>query len=427
MEIGEFVDTFSDDVIYLHEARKVLLTHPLRSEREDLCNASFCRMFAIIMIGSIEHMIQEWKDKDEIGILDQYFAEHARNSDRVRSLYGAFQTADVNVDWEIFADYLAIKYLRNVIVHAQWKTFEKEWLEQRGFPTDARKLTGEHWRKMQLVNQNMIFYIALTGYISPSIQPSDKLLKLKKITEETDELGLVRKDHIPWMFWCNLEKISACLHKDIEQTVLTEQYNWAKGFPGDEIEAMSHEERKRLFYLAAHRAGQDGFHLLAQHRNLAKDALESWREYWRLTFGQAGITVSELKSASKTLFELHERDIYPKGPFRWNRDIPLDEAIELIRLSLTGYSPLTEKQIADALNTGNSVYEFIPNITATDLLMIQLPIIDPENTQLYLQEGEKALQAMEILHYWYTHIEHRRKVDFETLAFYRQMLDEFSQ
>ena len=427
VEISEFVDTYSDDLIYLQEARKVLLTHPLRREVEHLCNASFCRMFAVMIIGSIEHMLEEWKDRDKVGVLDQYFAVHANNSERVQSLYKAFEQAGVNVDWEVFADYLAIKYLRNVIVHARWKPHEKEWLERRGFPTDTRKLTAEHWRKMQLVNQNMMFYIALTGFISPSRQPSERMLRLRAIAEETDDLGLVKKDHIPRMFWRNLEKISDCLYKAIEQVVLTEQYNWAKGLSHNAIETMSHENRKKFFYRAARRAGEDNFPLLTQYRNLGKDALESWREYWRLTFGQAGLTISEIESASKTLIELHDRGIYPDGQFLWNRGFPFDVAVGLIKSSLRSYTPLTEEQIVDALNKGSLAYDFTPNGTATYLLIIQMPIIDPENTTLYLQEGRRALAAMELRHYWYTWLEHRRKLDFETLVFYREMINEWQQ
>ena len=424
-KISEFVDTYSDDIIYLQEARRVLLTHPLRREIKDLCDTSFCRMFAVIMIGSIEHMLEEWRKRDKLGILEQYFAERANNSERVQSLYEAFKKAGVNVDWEVFADYLAIKCLRNVIVHARWKTYEKEWLEQRGFPTDTRKLTEDHWRKMQWVNQNMMLYIALTAFISPSRKPSDKLIKLQEIAKETDDLGLVRKEHIPKMFWYNLEKISAYLYRAIEQTVLTEEYNWAKGRSNNEIEAMSHEDRKRLFYLAARRAGEDGFHLLVKYRGLAKEALDSWREYWRLTFEQAKVSVSKIESATKTLLDLHERGIYPEGCFIWTKDIPHDARVELIKLTLKNYSPLTEEQIVEALCVGAIVYEFIPNITATYLLTIRLPIVDPENTQIYLQEGEKAFQAMQLRHYWYTYVEYRSKKDFETLAFYRKMLNEF--
>jgi hypothetical protein len=32
MEISEFIDTYSDDLIYLFEARSALLTHPLRDD-----------------------------------------------------------------------------------------------------------------------------------------------------------------------------------------------------------------------------------------------------------------------------------------------------------------------------------------------------------------------------------------------------------
>lgn len=34
MEIDEFTDTYSDDLIHLQEARVALLTHPLRNEHQ---------------------------------------------------------------------------------------------------------------------------------------------------------------------------------------------------------------------------------------------------------------------------------------------------------------------------------------------------------------------------------------------------------
>ena len=45
MIIDEFTDAYSDDLIYLLEGRKSLLTHPLRTEIPYLCNASFCRLY----------------------------------------------------------------------------------------------------------------------------------------------------------------------------------------------------------------------------------------------------------------------------------------------------------------------------------------------------------------------------------------------
>lgn len=59
MDIGEFIDTYSDDLIYLHEARVALRTHPLRGDYAfaEYLDASFCRMLAVFMIGSIEVML----------------------------------------------------------------------------------------------------------------------------------------------------------------------------------------------------------------------------------------------------------------------------------------------------------------------------------------------------------------------------------
>jgi len=42
MEIPEFIDTYSDDLIYLMEAGKVLLAHPFRAEVKELCDSPFC-------------------------------------------------------------------------------------------------------------------------------------------------------------------------------------------------------------------------------------------------------------------------------------------------------------------------------------------------------------------------------------------------
>lgn len=134
--------------------------------------------------------------------------------------------------------------------------------------------------------------------------------------------------------------------------MLTEEYNWSKGYFKNQIEAMSNEDRKKLFYRAAYKAGKDGFHLLAKYRGFAKVALDSWREYWKLTFEQAKISVSKIRSATKTLLALHEGGIYPEESFTWTKNIPHDAGVELIKLTLKNYLPLTVEQIVEALRIG---------------------------------------------------------------------------
>jgi len=143
MKSPEFVDAYSDDVIYLLEGRPALLTHPLRRELPELLNPSTCRLLAVFMIGSIELMLSDWRAKDHNDILKVYFDDKHTNGERINALCAAFQGAGITVDPEVFNDYLAIKYLRNTIVHHKWKDHEKDWLEQRGFPTDTRQLTED--------------------------------------------------------------------------------------------------------------------------------------------------------------------------------------------------------------------------------------------------------------------------------------------
>jgi hypothetical protein len=132
MDVSEFIDTYSDDLINLHEARRALLTHPLSEHYAFLgyLDASFCRITAVFVVGAIEAMLADWRERrrDEASILDKYFERGVKNGDRVRNLYQAFRGVGIDVDEEVFSDYLAIKYLRNTIIHGRWHDHEKEWL-----------------------------------------------------------------------------------------------------------------------------------------------------------------------------------------------------------------------------------------------------------------------------------------------------------
>jgi hypothetical protein len=65
MDVSEFIDTYSDDLIYLHEARCALLTHPLTDHYAILehVDASFCRITAVFVVGAIEAMLADWRER----------------------------------------------------------------------------------------------------------------------------------------------------------------------------------------------------------------------------------------------------------------------------------------------------------------------------------------------------------------------------
>lgn len=122
-------------------------------------------MFAVLLIAATEHIFKEWQNDGNRQLLEIYFSDtcHGRkatNGEKIRNLCDAFGRTGAPVEPDIFEDYLAIKYLRNTIVHARWKPAEQAHVEARGFPTDSRDLTEGHWQRMHEVKSELMTYIA---------------------------------------------------------------------------------------------------------------------------------------------------------------------------------------------------------------------------------------------------------------------------
>jgi len=149
MKIDEFINTYSDDLITIHEARAAAYTHPLRGDyalADSLLDASFCRILAVFVVGSIEAMLESWRDRDDA----------------------------------------------------------------RGFPTDTQMLKKDHLDKIEHVNQNMMFYIALTALTKPDSPRPAKLVRLDEtMTRRKDETGILRIRDMERIIWNNLERIDA--------------------------------------------------------------------------------------------------------------------------------------------------------------------------------------------------------------------------
>jgi hypothetical protein len=235
-------------------------------------------MFAVFVIGSLEAMLQTWRERDQVYVLDRYFAENVSNGEKISSLYDAFRSVDINVDKDVFEDFLAIKYLRNTIIHGRWKPQEKDWLERRGFPTDTRKLTKSHMDRIEHVNQNMMLYIFLTEHVTTASPKPAGLVKLDEaLTRRPDESGILSVQDLNRIVWNNLERIDFEIYSAIESTMKTEKY----GLQAADVEQSGRDEARRLFYLAARRAGKEGYEPLACHQNNGAVALSFWREYWQ--------------------------------------------------------------------------------------------------------------------------------------------------
>jgi len=101
----EFIDTYSDDLLYLMDLRDSHLTHPGKIVVDFLFQASIARLFCVFMIGSIEAMFENWKEKDTNNILAPYFAESS-NKKRITALTTNFKTNGIDVDENILKQYL---------------------------------------------------------------------------------------------------------------------------------------------------------------------------------------------------------------------------------------------------------------------------------------------------------------------------------
>lgn len=425
MNINEFIDAYSDDLINLHEARTAQLTHPLRGDFAfgNYVDASFCRVLAVFVIGGIETMLEAWRHRDRVNVLDKYFAPNVKNGDKVASLYQAYSDAGIPVDREVFNDYLAIKYLRNTIVHAKWKQHEREWLTARGFPIDTRKLTKEHLDRIEHVNQNMMLYIALTAIADPSAPKPEKLVKLDEtVTRRVDESGIIQYRDISRIIWMNLERIDCHINRDIEAVCAAEQF----GLNKSDLEGRPWQDVKRLYYLAARRAGEQNHPSLARHRQLASEAIAFWHDYWQRGAPAGSIDDHRIDKALAVLQSPHFRVV---GGTPWCPlldEMPCDEARRLVDSVLKSDAPFTGEQVVDAMRIGHAAYHSLPNIMPVTLFALRLPIVDPENTAAYLREARRALRALKLNREWYSWVECRSPPGDDGLEFYEQMFEEFA-
>jgi len=208
-KIPEFIDTYSDDLLYLIDLRDSHLTHPGKNIYQPLFHASLARIFCAFMVGSIEAMIENWKDKDNNNILAPYFAQSS-NVDRINALIINFKTNEIEIDENILKQYLAIKYVRNTIIHSNWNENQKEFITRMGFPTDTRNLNENHLQIMYSVNIEMMKYIASIEHKEFSqFKFNNKLPDYKRYFTKKQLLGFL---------WNNLERIDSEIYNGNEIT-----------------------------------------------------------------------------------------------------------------------------------------------------------------------------------------------------------------
>lgn len=151
MEINEFIDAYSDDQIYLEMIERLVNEHPVEANvPEKIKYSSFARLWVVMMVGSIESMITEWsKDEPLMKDIGSYL-DRGKNDDRIEQLSASLKLRGLNVDEEVFRDYLAIKYIRNAYVHGDWKyPKQKEYVVKCGFPGSCNEFSKENFERFK--------------------------------------------------------------------------------------------------------------------------------------------------------------------------------------------------------------------------------------------------------------------------------------
>lgn len=148
--VSEFIDAYSDDQIYLEMLEGLVNAHPVETNVPDSIKySSFCRLWAVMMVGGVECMIKEWaQHKPMLFDIYSYFDKQS-NADRIERLRAAFKLRGLNVDADRFEDFLAVKYIRNAYVHGEWDEKQRSYAVERGFPSSLMSFEKSHFEKMK--------------------------------------------------------------------------------------------------------------------------------------------------------------------------------------------------------------------------------------------------------------------------------------
>lgn len=167
--MDEFIDAYSDDQIYLEMIENLVNQHPVEGNIPDSIKySSFCRLWIVMMVGSIEMMIKKWAMPNQAGMADiaSYF-EQGTNEERLQRLFDAFRIRGFEPDELMFDDYLAYKYIRNAYVHGEWKETQRRYVESKGLPSTLMNFTPSHYKR---VKESYYHILNLLGMSNTMIQ-----------------------------------------------------------------------------------------------------------------------------------------------------------------------------------------------------------------------------------------------------------------
>src|SRR2546425_2945428 len=207
-----FLNAFATDIFLLHYARSALLSHPTLPPVGFDIETGICRLFIARAVDVIEDgLLQLWRD---LPPFDEYFSEKNKRNprERIESLIGRFHSVGIEVNPADIADFLALRYLRNIVEHGRLKPHEDEYLRQRQMPTDPTHFDIALRERALQIAQNLARHIAQAGLSVLGASAWDRLASMNdawlSLTLSTNAQVLVphllRREETPLAFLASL-------------------------------------------------------------------------------------------------------------------------------------------------------------------------------------------------------------------------------
>lgn len=169
--VDEFIDAYSDDQLYLEVIEKLINEHPVEGNVPDnIKYSSFCRLWIVMMVGSIEMIIKKWAVPEPMMLDVAKYFDDGSNEERIQRLYKAFEIRGLKPDHQCFNDYLACKYIRNAYVHGAWKEEQRKYVQEQGLPSTTMKFTPEHYERVKKSYYHLMNGLGMANVMNTAIK-----------------------------------------------------------------------------------------------------------------------------------------------------------------------------------------------------------------------------------------------------------------
>jgi hypothetical protein len=407
-----FIESFATDIYILGEARKTLLSHPSERVSPSDANGAFCRMIIIRTVDAIEDgLLRIWQDEE---FLRGYHAIRDPMQ-RIESLVRRFHERGIEVNPQVISEFLGLRYLRNMMVHARLKKHERSHLMELGFPVDVNSLAVSFFaRTVQIANElddyigRATFRDAIATGDRRPVWTTDLSIALTSIKDPMDWIRyLPRPTQLEHAWRHNLEAISW----------------WLKDQAEPQTEAVEY---------------------------VADLALEAWRELVQVS----GVPRESVEQAIRVLTDLHQRQAYSVVPLGkliemigahydaggsqelqqlpperrrlveplllalkkvqslgfevkgqlWEETVPDRVGVLLLCAAVPEYAPIGVEDLLEALRAGARAYKFIPPLAPIEVFRLLIPLVEPRRNELR-GAGLEAVLFCKLARYWYAYVE----------------------